>query len=140
MAIWLKILLGFVVGFFAGGLTASRVKFFWSSFAEKRRLKATVDRASNVIGELVLPTPDDPRWRGVPVSRHLGCIRVENGQRLFISGKQAPLTPPFVLYCEAVIEHARREKLDRLIAKVDSDVANYNPDDSSKTTKGKTRP
>lgn len=89
----------------------------------RKRSGHKVEGAINVIGELVLPMPDDPRWSGSVVMRKMGPIVVGDGARLIIHGRQLPNTHEANRYCEAVAESARKEKLGKIVEEIDSVVA-----------------
>lgn len=87
---------------------------------QRRRLEA---REINVLGPLVLPMPDDPRWRGSYVRRSLGIVTVCEG-RLYLEGRLLPNSPQTDRYCRAVGEDAKREALSKIVKRLDDSVQN----------------
>jgi hypothetical protein len=80
----------------------------------------------NVFGGLVLPVPDDCRWRGNSKQLSFGggdhlLIEVVDGW-LLIAGRRLPSGPHTYKYCKAVMAAFRRKQLGELSRKVDEAV------------------
>lgn len=95
----------------------------WRSLSRRRRkVDRQLDGPVNVFGPLVLPVPDDPRWRGSYRRCSLGVVEVQDGLRLYLDGRQLPNSLQSLRYCEAVGNALRKRALDRLVKKVDESV------------------
>jgi hypothetical protein len=109
--------------FFAMGMAT------WAGIAwqvrQYRRRRRSREVAVNVLG------PDDPRWKGSPSRRSLGGIEVTDGKNLQLFGRLVSVSSQSYRYCRAVREAARREKLQRLVRRVDA-VALHDGEDPGK--------
>lgn len=106
-----------MVGIWLSGILACWI-VLWRMSKRGRKLDGPV----NVFGQLVLPVPDDPRWRGSYRRCSIGVVEVQDGLRLYIDGCQLPNSPQALRYCEAVGEALRQRALARIVKKVDDSV------------------
>jgi len=113
----------FAAGIFAGILlTVGRRALRSWKIGRNRRSKSFDFERINVFGELVLPVPEDPRWKGDVRRRTFDIIEVQDGNRLYIDGHQLPHGEKADRYCRAVADAYRRQKLDTLVKKIDAVV------------------
>jgi hypothetical protein len=121
-----------IVGAVAGVFLGSSGLLALLLFLRRRRVRLGAKRSVrgleedvNVLGGLVLPLPDDVRWRGCRELMRFGggrLLRVEDGNRLYIDGRQVPHSPQADRYCGEVVAAVRQRRLEELTRKIDEAV------------------